>query len=60
MATSTAAKIVVQRISVPIVILVMQDGKEFPLHITHEWHRPLEDMAKLVNDLELRVSALET
>ena len=59
MATSTAAKIVVQRINVPIVILVMQDGKEFPLYITPEWHRPLEDMAKLVNDLELRVAALE-
>lgn len=54
----TVAKIQMQPMNVPIVAFTGGDGRPVQLYITREWHRPLEQMAALVNAQQAAIDAL--
>lgn len=55
---TTPANIIIQQLNVPIGTFVDKDGKTVLVYATQEWRRPLEQMAKLVNQLQARITAL--
>jgi len=48
----------VQSLRVPIGT-VRVNGEELPVFATNEWRRPLEEMAKLLNEQQLLIEALQ-
>jgi len=49
-------EIKIQPMLVPVAYLEGQQ-RPFPLYMTQEWHRALEDMARRINELEARIDA---
>ena len=52
------AKIVIQSERVALGTLDGPNGKPVLVYVTREWRRPLEQMAKLVNDQQAPIEAL--
>ena len=58
MATTPAVPTIrVQQLNVVMAEIRMPNGTVVPVYCTNEWRRPLEDMAKLVNDMQARLVA---
>lgn len=56
MATAVV-KAQIQKQNVPLATLNGPDGKPVYIYMTKEHHQPLERMAKMINDLQARLTA---
>jgi hypothetical protein len=52
------AKIQIQPMNVALVSFTGSDGRPVQFYITREWHRPLEQLAALVNAQQTTIEAL--
>lgn len=55
---TTPANIIIQQLNVPIATFTGPDGKPVNVYATMEWRRSMEQIAKLVNQLDARLTAL--
>lgn len=47
----------IQKQNVPLATFDGPDGKQVPIYMTKEHHQPLERLARLVNELQARLTA---
>lgn len=53
------AKIVVQPMAVPVGTFMDRDGKAIWVVVSREWQRTFEQMARMINDQQTAIEALE-